>query len=280
MFMKLFDLLQRPVPYAPSPSIWTDTHISRQMLDSHLSDANDAASYRTSRREGICAYLHEAFGFAQAAGERPRLLDLGCGPGLYARWFAGRDVDVTGVDFSEHSLAYARAQAEAEGLPARFVQADYRSLDITGCFDAVMMVSEDFGVLDPAARHSLLCQVLALLRPGGHLALDVSADAAWHALREHSGWTAATSGFWSARPHVVLSKTFLHPEAMASSDLHVVIEDESMRRFYTHQTYYTPARIRTELESAGFQVKAVLGGLDGAAYAPDGKQIGVIAVKA
>ncbi|MGE5494383.1 MAG: methyltransferase domain-containing protein [Burkholderiales bacterium] len=34
--------------------------------------------------------------------KRPRLLDLGCGPGIYAELFAKKGFCVTGVDFSQY----------------------------------------------------------------------------------------------------------------------------------------------------------------------------------
>lgn len=280
MTRKLYDLLQRPAPYAPSPSIWTDAHISRQMLKYHLDDTNDASSYRTAYRERICAYLYEAFGFAQeTAAAPPALLDLGCGPGLYAQWFAGRGVAVTGVDFSANSIAYARAQAEASGLSIRYIQADYRDFEDTERYDAVMMVSEDLGVLAPADRHGLLCKAHALLRPGGHLALDVGTQAAWEALSEQGTWSAEPSGFYRQHPHVVLSKTYRYPQEVASCAVHVIVDDRGMDCFYVHQTYYTPDRIEAELAQAGFAVERVLGSLDGAPYVPGGRLMGILAVK-
>ena len=45
-----------------------------------------------------------------------RVLDVGCGSGRYARWFAGNCASVTGIDLSERALSSARSAAEAAGL--------------------------------------------------------------------------------------------------------------------------------------------------------------------
>ena len=69
------------------------------------------------------------------------LLEIGCGWGALARHAArARHVQVTGVTLSREQLAYARKQADAEGLGAScsFLLQDYR--DIRGSFDHIVSV--------------------------------------------------------------------------------------------------------------------------------------------
>jgi len=44
------------------------------------------------------------------------ILDLGCGPGLYAERFAIKGHKVTGIDFSENSIKYAKKSAAENNL--------------------------------------------------------------------------------------------------------------------------------------------------------------------
>jgi SAM-dependent methyltransferase len=61
-------------------------------------------------------------------GERPRVVDIGCGIGYAIRWLAASgvlgDVDLCGVDFNAALVAEATRLAEAEGLPCQFVLGD------------------------------------------------------------------------------------------------------------------------------------------------------------
>ena len=61
-------------------------------------------------------------------GERPRIVDVGCGIGYAVRWLAATrvlgDVDLCGVDFNAALIAEATRLAEAEGLACRFVHGD------------------------------------------------------------------------------------------------------------------------------------------------------------
>jgi SAM-dependent methyltransferase len=89
----------RPVLFARhSAPFWDDPHISRQLLAAHLDPRTDAASRRPDTIDRSVAWL------ANQLELRPfnRVLDLGCGPGLYAERLAGLGLSVTGVDISRY----------------------------------------------------------------------------------------------------------------------------------------------------------------------------------
>jgi len=75
-----------------------------------------------------------------------RVLDLACGHGRHAILLAKRGFDVTGYDLSEVFLARARADAEAEGVTARWVRGDMRELPFDGEFHAVINIFTAFRV--------------------------------------------------------------------------------------------------------------------------------------
>ena len=53
------------------------------------------------------------------------IADFGCGPGLYTAKLAQRGVIVTGIDFSETSIKYAKKVAAEKGLKINYVLANY-----------------------------------------------------------------------------------------------------------------------------------------------------------
>ena len=70
-----------------------------------------------------------------------RVLDIGCGWGGMARYLhETTGVEVLGVTLSEEQIAFARAQAKADGVAdkVRFELIDYR--DVTGTFDRIVSV--------------------------------------------------------------------------------------------------------------------------------------------
>ena len=96
----------KPAPFTPGETLfWDDPHISAQMLAAHLDPTTDAASRRPETIERSVAWIVKTLGLRPGA----KLLDLGCGPGLYAARLAQWGLDVTGIDYSRRSIDYAVA---------------------------------------------------------------------------------------------------------------------------------------------------------------------------
>jgi 2-polyprenyl-3-methyl-5-hydroxy-6-metoxy-1,4-benzoquinol methylase len=101
---KILNLQIKPEPFIlGEPLFWDDPHISKGMLEAHLNPAHDMASRRSQTIDRSVDSLVKTVNIPQAA----YVLDLGCGPGLYAQRFARRGFHVTGVDYSRRSIEYA-----------------------------------------------------------------------------------------------------------------------------------------------------------------------------
>jgi SAM-dependent methyltransferase len=116
-----------------------------------------AGQLRAHRRIGLLAE-------AAAIAEGTRVLELGCGTGLFTRGFAGRGARVTALDISLDLLLQAR---RGEDMPARLVLGDAERLPFRGgCFDAVVG-SSVLHHLEPLAA---LRETHRVLAPGGRVA--------------------------------------------------------------------------------------------------------------
>lgn len=116
------------------------------------------------------------------AGERPRLLDLGCGPGRDTLYFGQQGYPVVGADLSAGMLAEA-ARRVPQG---RFVQADMRSLPFTAHSFGGIWASASLLHLPRPDAAIALAEMVRVLAPGGALFLGVKrgVDASW---RGHEG---------------------------------------------------------------------------------------------
>lgn len=266
--------LNRPAPFAIGAELWNDPHISGEMLKAHLSPDTDAASYKPETIAAICRHLPCAMGLNKGAA----IVDLGCGPGLYARELTGQGFSVTGIDRSENSIRYARELNK--GRTAVFVNASYLQPFGTGCFDAAVMISMDYGVLPPGLRRTLLHNVHDALKPGGCFAIDVQSLFDFARLLKNAApyWEAAESGFWRPHPYAALSKTCFYPELSVSCDLHAVLDDD-VTVYRIWQTYYSPESITKELQEGGFSVREVWGNLTGDLLKDDSRVLGVLCQK-
>ncbi len=123
----------------------------------------------TKGTEQEVSFLVEALGLAP--GER--VLDAGCGPGRHSLALARRGIGVVGVDISTEFVTLARAAAEDEALPARFVVQDVRTLPFDRDFDAVICLCQGgFGLLGGADDEEALGRIARAVRPGGRLAVS------------------------------------------------------------------------------------------------------------
>jgi ubiquinone/menaquinone biosynthesis C-methylase UbiE len=72
--------------------------------------------------------------FVSFLPEKPRVLDLGCGPGYESMRLASVGAEVVGVDFSSESIRIARDRCPE----CQFVESDFRQFDNSlGLFDGV-----------------------------------------------------------------------------------------------------------------------------------------------
>lgn len=142
-----------------------DDHTS-QTIQTYDAFAEDYAQINGSVGP-ICALL-ETF-LRHLDGER--VLDVGCGPGRDAAYFAARSLHVTGVDLSARFLALARRQVPG----ARLARMDMRRLAFSdGVFDGLWACASLLHLPKrdvPAA----LAGFRRVVRPGGLVYVGVKA---------------------------------------------------------------------------------------------------------
>src|SRR5262245_33210105 len=207
--MNILDVIHRdksPRPWDEGEKIpWNDAHFSRRMLAEHLSQKHDAASRRFEIVDAQFEWIH-----TRLLGERPtRILDLGCGPGLYTQRLAKLGHQCVGIDFSPASIAYANEQAKAMSLDCTYLEADVRSADFGGGFGLVMMIFGEFNVFRPDDARTILKKAHLALMPGGALLLEPHVFEKVVAIGQQPAlWQSAQKGLFSDRPYVLLQESF------------------------------------------------------------------------
>ncbi len=266
-----------PLFAAGEPKFWTDPHIARQMLAFHLDPNSDLASRRPEIIQRSVEWMVQTLGLQTG----DRVLDLGCGPGLYAARLASLGLRVTGVDFSQNSIDFAETYARQHGLAQRidYRCLDYLQLDEEAGFEAALLIYGDLCPLAPEKRRRLLTNVRRALVPGGRFVLDVTTPMLRQRAGLKNGWYAAQGGFWKPGPHLVLEQGYAY-EQDVYLDQYIVIEAEGKISVYRNWFQdYTAPRIRAELEENGFSVQSLWGDLTGSVYESSSDWIGVIACR-
>ncbi len=131
----------------------------------------DARAQEYARLAAAMQELPEMEAFAALLPEGARLLDLGCGPGHHAEWFAARGFAVEALDASGEMAALAAARP---GVSAR--QADFADLPASPAFHGIWA---NFSLLH-LPRTALAGQLRRMKRalyPGGLLHLGMKLGA-------------------------------------------------------------------------------------------------------
>jgi len=274
---QLIELQQKPELFTPGEALfWDDPHISEQMLKAHLDPNIEAASRRPETIDSSVQWMIEML--ALKAGDS--ILDLGCGPGLYASRFARAGLCVTGVDYSHRSIEYATKYAKENSLEITYRYQNYLELSDENQYDGALLIYGDFCPLNPEQRATLLRNVYRALKPNGKFVLDVSTRECRKRYGIKNSWHALESGFCKPGPHLLLEDGFEYPEQSVWLDQFVVIEADGKMSVYRNWFQdYTPESITAELAGGGFSVEGLWSNLTGQPYTLDSEWIGLITRK-
>jgi SAM-dependent methyltransferase len=278
--MNLLDLLHRtspPEPWAEGDKIpWNEPDFSRRMLREHLSQAHDAASRRTVIIEEHVEWIQRWV----LNNRSSRILDLGCGPGLYSSRLAQRGHTCVGIDFSPTSIEYAREVAHSQQLACDYQLDDVRLAEYGAGYDLAMFIFGELNVFRPEDAQRILRKAHTALNEGGRLLLEVSAFAAVQRQgHQRSTWYTLEHGLFSDRPHVCLFESFWdEPQAVAIERFYIVDAETAGVTPHSASTQaYTDEQYRYLVQAAGLSDITFYPSLIGQ---PDERQKDLIAIVA
>ncbi len=276
--MELLDIVHReprPEPWSEGDNIpWHDPAFSLRMLREHLSQQHDAASRRTEIIEHHVEWIHQQV----LQAEPTRILDLGCGPGLYASRLARLGHTCKGIDYSPASIAYAAKEAKRDALRCTYVLEDIRTAAYGTGYGLAMLIFGELNVFRPADARSILRKAHRALAPGGRLLLEPHRHAYIAGMERHPPtWYSAESGLFGDGPYLCLEETHWD-EASQTVTRRIYVVDavtgEVTREAQTFQAY-TDEQYRALLTECGFASVEFHPSLEGAEAEP-GRELFVI----
>lgn len=178
---------------------WDDPDFSRRMLREHLSQAHDAASRRLTIIDQQVTWIHDQV----LQGRTSRILDLGCGPGLYSARLAALGHSCTGIDFSPASIDYAHQNGAGT-----YIQGDVRTVVFGSDHDLVMMIFGEINAFSKDETRLIVDKAYAALKPGGKLLLEPHPYQAVEKIgNAPPNWYSARSGLFSDQPYLCLEES-------------------------------------------------------------------------
>ncbi len=236
---------------------WNDPQFSRRMLREHLSQDHGMASRKQEAIAQQAAWIVEHF-LSQGVS---KVLDLGCGPGLYAPHLTKAGHAYHGIDFGPASIDHAQSNYAIEGQ-CEFVLGDVCQADYGEGHDLAMMLYGELNVFSPENCARILAKAHEALKPGGSIMLEVHTREAVVASGQGSSWYKSPGGLFSDEPHMCLTENHWYEEQAVSLQVFHVVDLASG----TLQTY------RSTMQAYGrddYQRLLLEAGFDGVTFHPD-----------
>ncbi|PLX89592.1 MAG: class I SAM-dependent methyltransferase [Desulfuromonas sp.] len=278
MYSELKQALLRPKTYQfyTAELLWNDPHISGQMLNLHLDKVAEPASRNFAFINSSLDWICDEF---QINSEK-RVADFGCGPGLYTTPLAQRGAQLTGIDFSERSIAYARKQAAKNNLDIDYRCQNYLDFSTEQKFDLITLIYCDFCALSPEQRKKLLNIMFQSLADNGRILLDVFSLSAYQQREESEGFAHnLMAGFWSAADYYGFQKTVKYDDEKVVLDKYTIVEAGRSFEVYNWLQYFSLKRLTTELNNCGFDIISTHANVAGEPYSDAASEIAVVAEK-
>lgn len=238
--------------------LWTDSHISNNMLLAHLDVNNDAASRNIHSIQKTVQWINQEINMGST------IIDFGCGPGLYSEKLASLGHPIIGLDISKTSIRYARESAKRNDLPIKYYNGNYLSQIDLGVFDVALCIYCDFGALIPSEQKVFLKNVHTSLKENGVFIFDVFSEGLSAIKTEQRDFTVVEKeDFWSDQPHFILSETVFFEDEKTWGQRNIIIDQKTgkQKEFITWDTLYNDARITELLQENSFIVEKIEHGL-------------------
>jgi SAM-dependent methyltransferase len=178
-----------------------------------------------------------------------RILDLACGAGRHAVYWAAQGHDVLGVDLSETFVN--EAQKLAGNCPLiHFQVADIRNLDFVSLFDAVTWIERSF--LDESTASG----ISRALKPGGVFITDVRNPEHPRTKQRTSNWRSwrGQDGVYQLERHEDNPATNKHEDVWITVDVEKQLVIEEYAECDCKETALAgPGCLDAMLKSAGFR---------------------------
>jgi SAM-dependent methyltransferase len=278
MFKELEEINSRPAPFQfyTAKELWTNEHTSKKMLEYHLNESLDLSSRNKDFIDRSLKWIVSYFGI----DAKTTVADFGCGPGLYTTQLAEKNANVTGIDFSERSIRYAKETAARKGLDIDYVCRDYLEFETEKRFDLITMIMCDFCALSPMQRKKMLTKFYRFLNVGGSVLLDVYSLNAFDLRKEVSTYEyMQLNGFWSSEKYYGFLDTFKYDEEKVILDKYTIIEEARTQTVYNWLQYFSPGYLRKEFEESGFNIEEYYSDVAGTVFSPESVEFAIIAKK-
>jgi SAM-dependent methyltransferase len=193
-----------------------------------------------------------------------RVLDIGCGPGLYSNRLAARGCEVVGIDIAQDFLDYATAEAAEHGWPARYENISLFAMPYESEFDLVLLLQSIVNRVTPQELDQIMGDIWRALKPGGHFICEfMVASEPFRSGGEtvEDKVSLVRRSPWSDQLHLWMVRELMFPERAEWVTHHLILRPEVGRpeEFWSRFTMHEVGELRQKLIDYGFVVEEIFG---------------------
>ncbi len=276
--MKVFDEVKhyakKPEIYAEgSLKLWEDPYIAKGMLEAHLSPGVDAASRKHSfideSVEWIAKIAHPT--------THPKLIDFGCGPGMYTSRLALKGYEVTGIDISSNSITYAKEKAKDLNIDVDYRLGNYLEFEEKEKYDIAILIYCDYGALSDENRIKVLQNISRAIKPGGKIVLDVFTPNQYTGKAESSEWSISGRGdFFKEEEYLCLESHMIYSDFVRLNQYVIVDQGDNVDVVRVWDHCFTKESLEKEVAMPNLKVEGFFSDVTGTLYRDDSKTIAVV----
>lgn len=276
MLQSIKEFIDKPPLFQKNDAkFWDDPYISQNMLEAHLNPQLEAATRKLDFVQQSVNWITNVL----PPNQFKKLIDLGCGAGIYTELFYSKGYQVTGFDLSRNSIQYAKQSAETKQLKIRYLNGDYIQTQIKDNYDLVTMIYCDFGVLSCSERKILLQKIYELLLPNGCFLFDVFTPVKYKDRKEFKIWSYEEKGFWRNEPYLLLHSLYRYDYDNSFLEQYIIAEEDQATCYNIWEHAFLLDELKDDLQNAGFKTLQFYEDVAGSPYKSDSETLCVLAQK-
>lgn len=247
------------------------------MFAYHFDDSVNAVSRSATFMNNSVASMAAHFNL----GKDSKVIDFGCGPGLYTTRLAKFGAQVTGIDFSKHSLDYAKKLAKTENVDVKYLCEDYLEVELEEKYDLIILIMCDYCALAPQQRKKLLDKFHSILNKNGKVLLDVCSLEGYKKVSTEAKYEKnMLNGFWSKDPYYGFLNIDKYDKEKITLDKYTIVKNDTIDRVYYWVQYYDQAALSKEFAQSGFKINEYYSDVAGTPWSENSDEFAVVAIKA
>lgn len=258
MYQEIKKLLKTKELFESSDNrYWDDPYISKNLLQAHLSLHSDNASRNQDFIDQSLLYIESIL----KEHKLHKIIDYGCGPGLYTKILADKGYEVTGIDFSKRSIDYAIEQSSK----VNYRYENYLETKDFELYDFASLIYCDYGSLNDDNRKLLLSNIYNSLKPGAYFLMDAFTVEKFLNFKEQKTFSLKDKSFWLDQEHleIIYDQTFTNFVSLEKLILIYDTKHKVINRWYQH---FTKESLELELTNANFNIISHFKNLKGEKY--------------